>query len=255
MKAVVLAFRRALVSQCHPKMLGALLMPFLIALLGAIVLLWVFWTPLTHWLDGWLSEFGVIDTLDKWMLAIGWVSVKIYIIPILAIGVILPSAGILGLVITAIFAMPVVLRHIERRYYPELERRGEYVLTVGTWNAIFIGVVFVVGWLLTMPLWLIPPLAVVLPLFWWAFAYAKIMKVDALIEHAAVAERRVLWRQHNASYWLIGLILALLNLLPPLWLVLPVFSALVFAHYSLEALSQYRQQAMLSENVIVKEPR
>jgi|SRR5690625_97778 len=255
MKAVVLAFRRALVSQCHPKMLGALLMPFLIALLGAIVLLWVFWTPLTQWLDSWLSEFGVIDTLDKWMLAIGWVSVKIYIIPILAIGVLLPSAGILGLVITAIFAMPVVLRHIEGRYYPGLERRGAHVLTVGTWNAIFIGLVFVIGWLLTMPLWLIPPLAAVLPIFWWAFAYAKIMRVDALIEHAAVAERRFLWRQHNAAYWLIGVILALLSLLPPLWLVLPVFSALVFAHYSLEALSQYRQQTALPANLNVKEPR
>ena len=49
--SVGLAFKRALVSQCHPKMLAALFLPFIIALLGAIILLWAFWTPLTQWLN------------------------------------------------------------------------------------------------------------------------------------------------------------------------------------------------------------
>src|SRR3546814_9503418 len=41
----------AMVSQFHPKMLAALFLPFIIALLGAIILLWSFWTPLTGWLN------------------------------------------------------------------------------------------------------------------------------------------------------------------------------------------------------------
>lgn len=238
--AVWLAFRRALVSQLHPKMLAALLMPFVIALLGVIVLLWAFWTPLTAWLDAQASQWDTINTIDGWMLAWGWVSIKLYIVPIMAAGILLPSAGILGLVIAAIFVMPIVLRHIERREYPGLKRQGEHAITIGTWNALVVGAVFVIGWVLTMPLWLFPPLAIVLPVFWWAFAFNRIMRVDALVEHATGIERRYLWRRHNASYWLIGLLLALLNLLPPMWLVLPVFSALVFAHYSLEALRRHR---------------
>ena len=50
MTAVMRAFKRALVSQCHPTMLFAVLLPFLIALLGAFLLLWLFWSPLTDWL-------------------------------------------------------------------------------------------------------------------------------------------------------------------------------------------------------------
>lgn len=243
--AVGLAFRRALVSQVHPKMLAALLMPFVIALLGAIVLLWGFWTPLTAWLDGQISQWDVVNQVDQWLLAVGLFSVKLYIIPLLAAGMLLPLAGILGLVIAAVFVMPVVLRHIERRDYKNIRRQGQHAMAVGLWNAILVGTIFVFGWLVTLPLWLFPPLALVLPVFWWAFAFSRMMRVDALVEHANGQERRLLWRRHNLQYWTIGLCLSLINLFPPMWLVLPVFSALVFGHYSLEALRQHRVQLAL----------
>jgi len=242
MAAIGLAFRRALISQLHPKMLAALFLPFVIALLGAIVLLWAFWTPLTQWLDGQMSQWAVVDQFDQWMLAAGLFSVKVYMIPVLAAGLLLPLAGILGLVIAAIFVMPIVLRHLEKREYKNVRRQGQHAVAVGAWNAVLVGTVFVFGWLLTMPLWLFPPLALVLPVFWWAFAFSKIMRVDALVEHANGPERRLLWRRHNLEYWTLGLCLSVINLFPPMWLVLPVFSALVFAHYSLEALRQYRLQ-------------
>lgn len=238
--AVGVAFRRALVSQMHPKMLAALLMPFAIALLGAIVLLWAFWTPLTGWLDTQMSQWDMVNNFDQWLVAIGLVSIKVFMIPVLAAGILLPLAGILGLVIAAIFVMPVVLRHIERREYQNVRRQGQHAVAVGAWNAILVGTIFVFGWLITMPLWLFPPLALILPVFWWAFAFSRMMRVDALVEHANGQERRQLWRRHNLQYWIIGLSLSVINLFPPMWLVLPVFSALVFGHYSLEALRQHR---------------
>lgn len=238
--AVGVAFRRALVSQVHPKMLAALFMPFVIALLGAIVLLWAFWTPLTGWLDAQVSQWELVGQVDEWLLAVGLFSIKFYMIPILAAGMLLPLAGILGLVIAAVFVMPVVLRHLEQREYKNVRREGQHAVAVGAWNAVLVGTIFVFGWLITMPLWLFPPLALVLPVFWWAFAFNKMMRVDALVEHATGKERRFLWRRHNLQYWGMGLCLSIINLFPPMWLVLPVFSALVFGHYSLEALRQHR---------------
>lgn len=245
MGAIGLAFKRALISQVHPKMLAALFLPFVIALLGAIVLLWAFWSPLTAWLDGQMSQWEVVNQLDQWLLAVGLFSIKVYMIPVLAAGLLLPLAGILGLVIAAVFVMPIVLRHIEKRDYKNVRRQGQHAVAVGAWNAVLVGTVFVFGWLVTMPLWLFPPLALILPVFWWAFAFSRMMRVDALVEHANGAERRYLWRRHNVQYWLLGLVLSVVNLFPPMWLVLPVFSALVFGHYSLEALRQYRLQTAI----------
>lgn len=240
MDAIGLAFKRALVSQLHPKMIVALFMPFIIALVGGILLFWFLWSPLTIWFNTYLSQLDMINNLDKWLLTIGLFSIKLYIIPIMAAALLLPLAGVLGLVIAAIFVMPVVLSHIQPRQYPEVSRMGKNTIAVGTFNAIVVGIIFALGWLFTMPLWLFPPFALILPIFWWAYAYNKIMRVDAIVEHATASERKQILKQHSTNSWIIGLILSMINLLPPLWIVLPVFSALVFAHYSLQALRQHR---------------
>ncbi|MCB5362193.1 EI24 domain-containing protein [Pusillimonas sp. CC-YST705] len=238
--AVGVAVRRALISQLHPKMLLAILLPFFVAVVGAILLLWLFWTPLTNWLDTSVLEGSYVDSVDAWLMQVGLFSVKLYLVPLLAALMLLPMAGILGLAVAAIFIMPMVLRHLETREYAGLVRKGSLVATYGWWNAIWVMALFVIGWVLTLPLWLIPPLALILPVFWWSFAFSRMLRVDALLEHADETERRYLWKRHNRQYWLLGLLLALLNLFPLTWLILPTLSALVFAHFSLEALRQLR---------------
>ncbi|MYN14540.1 hypothetical protein GSY71_15485 [Pusillimonas sp. TS35] len=248
--AVFQAFKRAAVSQIQPKMLGAILLPFFIAFLGAVVLLWAFWTPLTEWLNVQASQWDMVNEFDQWLLAVGLFSIKLYLIPMLAVGILLPISGILGLVIAAVFVMPIVLGHLDRRDYPGLKRQGRYSMAVSGWNAVWVGGLFALGWLLTMPLWLIPPLPVLLPILWWAFAFKRMLSVDAIVEHASTQERRILLRQHRRELWLIGGILAVINLFPPAWLVLPVFSALVFAHFSLEALRQLRAQDIIDVQAV-----
>ncbi len=245
MNAVGEAMRRALVSQFHPKMLLALFLPFIIALLGAIILIWAFWAPLTEWLNTEMTQWGVVNTVDQWMLAIGLFSIKLYMVPLLAVVILLPLSGILGLVIAAIFVMPIVLRHLEQRQYKGLRRQGSLIAVQGIWNAVWVGGLFVIGWLLTMPLWLIPPFPVLLPIFWWAFAFTRILRVDSVIEHASPQERRLLWQRHGREYWALGGIMSLINLFPPAWLVLPVYSALAYAHFSLNALENMRRETVV----------
>lgn len=238
------AFRRALVSQFHPRMIAALFLPFIIAFLGAILLLWLFWTPLTGWMDQEASSWGIFNTVDGWLVAVGLFSLKLWLIPLLSAGLLLPMAGILGLVIAAIFVMPIALHHLEARDYRGLSRQGVHATALGTWNAIWVGVLFCLGWLFTMPLWLVPPFALVLPVFWWAFALNRMLRVDAMVEHASPAERRLLWRRHRRQLWLLAAGLAVLNLVPLFWLVMPVYSALVYAHFCLDALSRLRTETV-----------
>lgn len=234
------AFKRALVSQLHPNMLFAVLLPFLIALLGAIVLLWLFWTPLTGWLTQEASRWDMVNRVDDWLVAVGLFSLKLYMVPILAAAILLPVSGILGLAIAAVFVMPLVLRHVSRREYVALRREGRNATAVSVWNALWVSVVFAVGWVLTLPFWLVPPMALLLSIFWWAFAFSRMLRLDAIVEHATPEERRLLLSRNNIGFWIIGLICALLNLLPPAWIILPVFSGLVYAHYGLDALQRLR---------------
>ncbi|MFT0533513.1 EI24 domain-containing protein [Castellaniella hirudinis] len=239
------AFRRALRSQLHPRMLAALFLPFVIAALGAVLLLWFFWAPLTGWLDQEASSWGVFSTVDGWLVAAGLFSLKLWLIPLLAIGLLLPMAGILGLIIAAVFVMPLVLKHLEHRDYQGLGRQGRHATALGAWNAVWVGILFCLGWAVTMPLWLIPPMPLILPVLWWAFALNRMLRVDAMIEHASPAERRLLWRRHDRQLWLIAGILSLVNLIPLFWLVMPVFSALVYAHFCLSAIARLRAETVV----------
>ncbi|CAM3556408.1 EI24 domain-containing protein [Bordetella flabilis] len=245
MAGVWQAFRRAAVSQCHPTMLFAVLLPFLIALVGAILLLWFCWTPLTGWLRDEASNWSVVNNVDEWLVTVGLFSLKVYLVPVIAAAILLPVSGILGLAIAAVFVMPLVLRHVSQREYGVVARQGRYATAVSVWNALWVSLAFALGWLLTLPLWLVPPMAVLLSVFWWAFAFSRMMRIDAIVEHASPEERKILLRRNNPGFWTIGLVCSLINLLPPAWVVLPVFSALVFAHYGLDALQRLRQEKVI----------
>ena len=118
---------------------------------------------------------------------------------------------------------------------------------------------------LTLPLWLIPPLALLLPPLILGWLTYRVMAHDVLAEHADAAERAALLREHRAPLLAIGVTCGYLGAAPSLiWafgvlalpmapLLLPVyvwlytlvevFAALWFAHYMLAALDARRQAA------------
>ena len=242
------AFWRALVSQVHPRMLFALLMPFLIMLVGAILLLVFALSPLTTWLNQQLSESPLLISANEWMLSMGLFSlsgVQAWLVPFVVAIVLLPVSGILGLTVAAIFVMPMVVAHVSRQHFPGLALQGQNALVVSVWNAVWVSVVFVLGWVLTLPFWLFPPLGLLVSLLWWTFAFSRIMRIDAIVEHATTQERTLLIRRQSTGFWTIGMICAVLNLVPPAWIFLPVFSGLVYTHYGLDALQKLRAERTL----------
>ncbi len=241
------AFLRACRSQLHPQMIFALFMPVIVTLVLGIILVWVAWSPLTEWLSAELTESSVPAMIDPVIGTTGFLVLKAWMIPIAAAIILLPLAGIVGLAVAAVWIMPMVLAHLGKRNYPDVVPRGRHAFVLSVWNAVWVSVVFMFGWLLTLPLWLIPPLGMILSVFWWTFAFSRMMRIDAIADHATPVERKLLLERRNGGFWVIGLICALLNLVPPAWVFLPVFSGLVFAHYGFEALRQLRRDPVIDE--------
>ena len=67
------------------------------------------------------------------------------------------------------------------------------------------------------------------------------MRLDSLIEYADPEERRAIEQRYRREYLLLAMIVSALNLIPPLFLVTPVLSALAFGHYSLAMLAERRR--------------
>ena len=239
---VVAAIGRGVASQLKPRMLALLVLPFVVAIAFWILSAWFLWDPVTGWFqavvfqgDGWIARgyrsvapYG-LSGLDTW-------------IPnLFAFLLLVPIAIATALALIAVLAMPVVVRHLGNGAYADVERRGSLALAANLWNVFRSLAVFVIGYLLTVPLWLIPPFALVVPWLWWGWLTARLMRFDSLVEHASSREREALVRSDRRSYLALGLAVALLNYIPPLFLVAPVLSALVFAHYSLSRLREQRK--------------
>jgi hypothetical protein len=133
----------------------------------------------------------------------------------------------------------------------------------------------VVALLVSMPLWLIPPLVLVLPPLIWGWLTYRVFAFDALASHASAEERKALMRQHRSSLLLMGVLSGYMGAAPSLlwaWgafaivlapVLVPVaiwvytlvfaFASLWFAHYCLAALA--RMRGIGEVEVLEAEPR
>ncbi len=241
MDRVLAALGRGALSQLHPAMLALLVVPFAVAIVFWALTAWFVWEPLTGWLRVTLLEGGgwARAPLD-WVASLGFEGVRGALAAVVALLLLLPLMFVTAMLLVAVLAMPVVTRHLSRGSYRDVERRGSWSVAASVWNALSSTAIFLVGYVVTMPLWLIPPLALVVPWWWWSWLTARVMRFDSLVEHASDAERASVIGERKRDYLLLSLAVTALNWVPPLFLVTPVLSALVFGHYSLAALRERR---------------
>lgn len=238
---VLLAIGRGIVSQFHPKMLALLVVPLFVAIGIWALSAWFFWDPVTDWLrTRWFAGEGWVARGLAWGKDYGLGFLGEWIPNFFAFLLIVPLAIVTALGLIGVVAMPIVLRFLGGSDYSDVARRGEFGISGGLVNLLRTLMVFVPGYLLTMPLWLIPPLALVVPWLWWGWLTARLMRFDSSVEHATPVERARLFRGDGRAFLLLGLACAVLNYFPPLFLVAPVLSALVFGHYSLMRLRKLR---------------
>jgi hypothetical protein len=238
--AVGKALTMAAKNLFEPKMLALLIGPFLLSLLLWAGIAWFVWEPLTTGLaqfffgGGWLAQF------NQWLVSIGLPAPKSWLISFMTFMLLLPLMFVTAMLLTSILAMPAVIRHLQVSNYGSVARLGKLAVLVSISNSLLSLLIFTLGYLFTIPLWFIPPLILIVPWLWWGWLNSRILRLDSLLEHATDLERSELIKRHKGDFRLLGLAVAALNFVPPLFIVAPVFGALSFAHYSLTALDQYR---------------
>lgn len=236
MDAVIRALLGAARSVVHPTILVVLLVPMGIALLVWVALSWAFWTP---WVES-IRSLIVDHASFSWTA--GWDMARVagFIAMVLLVLLLAPAILVTALLIAALLAMPVLVNLVAGDAFPGLSRSRGGTLIGSLWNALVAVGVFVMLWIVTLPLWLLGPVAVVLPLALSAWLNQRLFRYDALAEHASPAEMKWIFEHARARLFLLGLITGLLYFIPPFNLVGPVFAALAFIHLCLDELQRLR---------------
>ncbi|WP_415033655.1 EI24 domain-containing protein [Azonexus sp.] len=156
-------------------------------------------------------------------------------------------AYLAALLLAALLVMPLLLRHLAATEYRDLAQLGADSFVAASMNSLGAALLFVLLWVLTIPLWLIPGLSLVVPLLLMAWLNRCTFAYDALSAHASEEEWQMLSARHKAPLLLLGFFMALLAHVPLLGLLAPALAALAFVHYGLESLRRLRQEALPGE--------
>jgi len=271
------AFWRASAYCLHPRVIALSLAPLLLSAGLAFALGWFYWGDAVGAVRATLDAWQLIDTLLHYLNFIGADDFRAALAPIVLLVLAVPVAVIVTLLFVAVLMSPALVRMVAARRFRALERLGG---GAAWWRSLAWslghGLFALLLLILSLPLWLIPPLVLVIPPLIWGWLGYRVFAYDALAHHASVAERRALLREHRvpllfmgvvsgyastapAAIWALGgiaaIALAPLLITVSIWLytVVFAFTTLWFAHYALASLAEMRAREVEAVPIVVAE--
>lgn len=235
---VMLALMRSLASLRSGKVWVYVLVPALLSL--------VLWIALAVWglggLVDWLLGHPPMTILVGWGVA--WLAhILAYLGGWMAI---FACAYLTASLLAALVIMPLMLKRLSETEYRDVAPMGKDSFVAAAVNSVFASILFIAGWLLTLPLWIVPGLSLLLPMLMMAWLNRRTFAYDALSMHATAEEWRSIRQQHKGPLFMLGLTMALLAHIPIIGLLVPALAALSFVHYGLEALRRSRGGALVT---------
>jgi hypothetical protein len=188
---------------------------------------------------------------------------KFAIVPLIAALMMLPLMIVTSLLFMAVAAMPAIVKFVGERDFPDLEKKSGGTFIGGLIINISSFLLFIPLWLVTMPLYVIPPLGLAVQVTLWGWLTARVMSYDALADHASADEFATIVRRHRRHLTLIGMCSGAAGALPGIvwvggaavtivlfpvlaliavwiYLLIFIFTALWFQYFCMQALADLR---------------
>ena len=257
------SFWRAAFYCLYPRVIGLSILPLLPMVLLSGALGYWYWDLAVDQVHGWLESSSLLSVVWRWFDGVGVSNLKTVVAPLLVIFTATPLLVIVSLLAVSLFMTPALTRLVaERRFAGMARLHGGSLWSSLGWT--LASVLLAVGALvLTLPLWLVPPMAMVLPPLIWGWLTYRVMAYDVLGEFASPPEREALMTRHRLSLLGMGVFTGLMGGAPSVvWasgalfaaafvILIPVaiwiytlvfaFSSLWFAHFALAALHDLRE--------------
>ena len=258
------SFWRAAVYCLRPRVIALSVLPLVLMAAAALVLSHFYWEPAVQGMHRLLEASALLGSFWGWLQGWGLGDVTRVVAPLMVILVVAPVLVVVSMLLVAVLMTPALVSLVAERRFPNLERKkgGSFIVSVA-WS-LGSTVLALVALVVSVPLWLVPPLVLILPPLIWGWLTYRVMTFDALAEHASKEERQEIFRRHRSSLLGIGILTGYLGAAPSIvwasgvvfaaaflvlvplaiWIYTLVFafSSLWFTHYGLAALQQLRAE-------------
>ena len=178
------AFWRAVAYCLHPRVIMLSVLPLLLSAGLAFGLGYFFWEAAVDGVRQTLSSWQVVNSMLGWLDYIGAAGFRSVLSPLIVLALALPTIIVLSLLLVALLMTPALVRLVERRRFPALEKRRGAPFWLGALWALGHAILAILALVVSMPFWLIPPLVLILPPLIWGWLGYRVFSFDALAEHA-----------------------------------------------------------------------
>lgn len=256
------SFWRAAGYCLRPRVILLSLLPLLVMAVLAAAAGYFFWDAAVQAVAAMLEGSSTLASFWAWLQGWGLADVTSFVAPLMVVVAATPLLVVVSLLGVALLMTPALVALVASRRFPSLERkRGGSFLASVVWS-LGSTALALVALVVSIPLWLVPPLVLILPPLIWGWLTYRVMAFDALAEHASRDERVELLKRHRATLLGIGILTGYLGAAPSIvwasgvvfaaafFVLIPLaiwiytlvfaFSSLWFAHYCLAALQQLR---------------
>jgi hypothetical protein len=279
MKLLMDSFWRAVMYCLYPRVIGLSIFPLVLIVALSWLLGYLYWDIAIALVRSWLDASSWLALVWRWLEGVGLPDLKTVVGPLLVIFSVTPLVVVACLLAVSFLMTPSLTRLVADRRFAGLQRKHGGSLMLGLWWT-FSSLLLALGaLLLTLPMWLVPPLAMLLPALIWGWLTYRVMAFDVLAEFASADERHTLMARHRMSLLGMGVVTGLMGAAPSLvWasgalfaaafvILVPVaiwiytlvfaFSSLWFAHFALAALQAMRDEPLpaVTDNVLPVEPQ
>ena len=256
------AFWRAAAYCFRPKVMAMSLIPLVVMLVVLGGWSYFYWSGSVAAVQHWVETMGWLRAMFSWFGGSGTEGFAASVAPFVVLVLMTPIAAVIALLVIALTMTPALVRMVAAQRFATLAHKQGTGLAASVVWALGTSVVAVVAFVVTMPLWLIPPLVLIVPPVIWGWLTYRVMSVDALAEHASRPERDAILQRYRWPLLLMGVIAGYIGIAPSVvWasgmvftigfvVLVPLavwiyaitfaFSSLWFIHFCLAALQALR---------------
>ncbi|RQP25909.1 EI24 domain-containing protein [Piscinibacter terrae] len=249
---------RAAAYCLHPVVIVLSFMPVLIMGAAAWFLARFYWEDALDAVMGW----EIIKQINNLLAGIGLAKLHTLVGQLVVVMLATPVIVVGSLLLVTAMMAPWMVKLVARRRFPALEKLRGGTIVGSVFHALWVTAVAAVVLVVSMPLWLIPPLILILPPVIWGWLTYRVMSYDVLADHATRQERREIVRAHRWTLLGMGVLSGYVSMLPSMvwgigaaliyapfvimaaiWIYTLVFAftGLWFGHYLLSALADLRE--------------
>ena len=258
------SFWRALAYCLRPRVIALSFLPLFLMVGLSLGVGYFYWDLALDWVRRMIEASALIDTVAGWLQSLGLGGLKSVLAPLIVIFAVTPLIVVVSLLVVALMMTPALTSLVAEKRFATLERKHGSSFFASLMWSLLATMSALLALVVSVPLWLIPPLILILPPLIWGWLTYRVMAFDALAEHASSEERREIFRRHRMALLGIGLFCGYLGAAPSLiwasgallaaafvvlvpvaiWLYTLVFalSSLWFAHFCLAALQALRAE-------------